>query len=654
MEEKNNIIATVEAPVSAQADKKSVDAAPKKQKVTRSRKKVVAPVEEPKEVQSEKKEENNPQVENHKASKAHNKQKSAPVQPADKQPATDNAAQTVPVSEAETKPAERPVEKAERPVEKTERPVEKAEKAERSTEKPERNAEKSERPTDKTEHPVDRQPAPKPIPKMPTNLLIRDFCDLANNGSRIPLLNDQQIQQLPYEDAYQRNLILEAVISNVLDYDIVLSDTNIWLELLVGHTSSHSDPRVNARLMFERQLEFISRMAKKIGGKFMIMSETYEEVDRFATMQEPTDYKVADWKDEALCRNVAARLAKRRMLIQQKENRLRIEGIGSESHHAAFADPAIIRRTVELFAEGKKVLLLTNDASVGIRSLGMCDDLQRTNKISDEEWREVYEPQRPMVLTMDDLKLLDQFTRQYHFLMVAAGRQWMQDVTMRKPVVIDKPLELWLDGFRPGDRHERRSDKLEQQRRQEQERKEQERREQERKEQQRLEEERRAAEKQARREEQERREQENRERKEQNRLEQQRREEQRRAERERAAAERAARQAAEEERRRQNEAPAAEAAPADATPVTETVEAPAAQVEVAPAAEPQATEPTAAAQPQAAAAEPAAESADVQAESQAEATAVTLPPLSPEMMELMGPQKKKPTRRGGRRRKADA
>ena len=71
--------------------------------------------------------------------------------------------------------------------------------------------------------------------------------------------------------------------------------------------------------MFERQLEFISKMCKKIGGKFMIMSETYEEVDRFATMQEPTDYKLADWKDPALCLNVAARLAKRLMLFQQKE-----------------------------------------------------------------------------------------------------------------------------------------------------------------------------------------------------------------------------------------------------------------------------------------------------------------------------------------------
>jgi flagellar biosynthesis GTPase FlhF len=569
MEEQNNTIASVDAPVDAANVQPAVDAAPKKKKVTRSRKKVVAP-----EAKEETKIEATPEVKN-------------------EEPTVENkttAKKTAKSSKIEVaKEAEKPVEK----------------------------------------------PATKPIPKMPTNLVIRDFCDLANSGGYIPLLSDQQIQQLTYEEAYERNLIFEAILSNVLDYDIVLSDTNIWLELLVGHTSSHSDPRVNARLMFERQLEFLSKMCKKIGGKFTIMSETYEEVDRFATMQEPTDYKLADWKDPALCLNVAARLAKRLMLYQQKENRLRIEGIGSESHHGSFADPAIIRRTVELFAMGKKVLLLTNDASVAIRSLGMCDDLQRTNEIGDAEWREIYEPQRPMVLTMDDLKLLDQYTRQYHFLTLAAGRQWMQDVQMRQPTQLEKPLSLWIEGFRPGDRRERRSDKLEQQKkeyekqRQEQARLEQERKEQERKEQARLEQERREAEKQARREEQERREQENRERKEQARLEQQRREEQRRADRERAAAEKAARIAAEEEARRlqasqsitelddkNNEVMVAE------TAVEDNVDAH--KQELAPA-------------------ESTTE----------EVQTIELPPLSPEMMELMGPSssEKKRTRRGGRRRK---
>ena len=579
MEEQNNTIASVDAPVDAANVQPAVDAAPKKKKVTRSRKKVVAP-----EAKEETKIEAAPDVKN-------------------EEPTVENkttAKKTAKSSKQEVaKEVEKPVEKpATKPVEK---------------------------------------PATKPIPKMPTNLVIRDFCDLANSGGYIPLLSDQQIQQLSYEEAYERNLIFEAIISNVLDYDIVLSDTNIWLELLVGHTSSHSDPRVNARLMFERQLEFISKMCKKIGGKFTIMSETYEEVDRFATMQEPTDYKLADWKDPALCLNVAARLAKRLMLYQQKENRLRIEGIGSESHHASFADPAIIRRTVELFAMGKKVLLLTNDASVAIRSLGMCDDLQRTNEISDAEWREVYEPQRPMVLTMDDLKLLDQYTRQYHFLTLAAGRQWMQDVQIRKPAQIEKPLALWAEGFRPGDRRERRSDRLEQQKkeyekqRQEQERKEQARLEQERKEQNRLEQERREAEKQARREEQERREQENRERKEQARLEQQRREEQRReeqrrADRERAAAEKALRLAAEEEARKQ-QAAAEQAAKAEEASV---VVAPSETVIETPVQD-------------ATPVEPAKEEVPV----------IELPPLSPEMMELMGPSSsdKKRTRRGGRRRK---
>lgn len=568
MEEQNNTIASVEAPVDAANVQPAVDAAPKKKKVTRSRKKVVAP-----------------------EAKEETKNEAAPEEKIE-EPAVEN------------KTAEKKPEKASKKetVKEIEKPVEK--------------------------------PAVKPIPKMPKNLVIRDFCDLANSGGYIPLLSDQQIQQLTYEEAYERDLIFEAIISNVLDYDIVLSDTNIWLELLVGHTSSHSDPRVNARLMFERQLEFISKMCKKIGGKFTIMSETYEEVDRFATMQEPTDYKLADWKDPALCLNVAARLAKRLMLYQQKENRLRIEGIGSESHHSSFADPAIIRRTVELFAQGKKVLLLTNDASVAIRSLGMCDDLQRTNEIGDVEWREIYEPQRPMVLTMDDLKLLDQYTRQYHFLTLAAGRQWMQDVQMRQPVQIEKPLSLWIEGFRPGDRRERRSDKLEQQKkeyekqRMEQERKEQERKEQERREQAKLEQERREAEKQARREEQERREQENRERKEQARLEQQRREEQRRADRERAAAEKAARLAAEEEARKQQTIQTA----ADQT----------AQVENDSVAETPAEAPLQDVTPIESPVE--------------EAPVIELPPLSPEMMELMGPSssEKKRTRRGGRRRKTTA
>ena len=569
MKKNNQKNTTVEAPEQvAVNDAPMVDAAPKK-RTSRSRKKVVAPVEkeEIKNVETPAVVEA-PVVENQAPEVTTEEVKAAPVAEAEK---------------AEEKPAEVTIET--KPEQKQEQPA----------------------PVQQNQQPQQQRPTVKPAPRMPNNLIIKDFCDLANSGSRIPLLNDQQIQQLTYEDATERYMIMEAILANVLDYDIVLSDTNIWLELLIGHTSSHSDPRVNARLQFERQLEFISKMMKRIGGKFMIMSETYEEVDRFATMQEPTDYKVADWKDEILCRNVAARLAKRLMLSQQKENRLRIEGIGSESHHAAFADPAIIRRTVELFAEGKKVLLLTNDASVGIRSLGMCDDLQRTNGVDDKTWRTVYEPQRPMVLTMDDLKLLDQYTRQYHFLMMAAGRQWMQDVEMREAITLEKPLKLWMEGFRPGDRHERRSDRLEQQRREEQKRQEQEKREQEKAEQKRLEQEKR-----------EKAEQEKRERIEREKAEQQRREEQRKADRERAAAEKA---------RKAEEAANAAKSENDA-PVAATEETPApapAEQQVSADANPVASE---------------------------EAPAGSFGATA-EMMDLIAPQggeKKSRTRRGGRRR----
>ena len=375
---------------------------------------------------------------------------------------------------AETKPAEEPtvpeaLAETPQPAEaQEETPAEKP--AKKRTTRKKKTAEVPPAPEALAEEPAKAPEAPAPqepqkpqkpqepqkpitIPPM-QSIKVRDFCDLMSQGGKIPFLSDQQIQMLTWEDAQRRCEQLEHILLAVLDYDIVLSDTNIWLELLVGHSSSHSDPRVNARLQFERQLESLSKMMKRIGGRFMVMSETYEEIDRFATAQEPVNYKDADWNDEALCRNVAARLAKRLMLAQQKENRLRIEGIGSECHHASFADPAIIRRTVELFAIGKKVLLLTNDTSVGIRSLGMCDDLQRVNDIDDRTWRTVYEPQRPMVLTMDDLKLLDTYMRQYYYLSTAAGRTWMQDAQQREPVVLDTPLQLWLEGFRPGSRKE--------------------------------------------------------------------------------------------------------------------------------------------------------------------------------------------------------
>ncbi len=295
----------------------------------------------------------------------------------------------------------------------------------------------------------------KPLPPCPT-LVIHNIVELVNAPSRQFLLTDQQIQQLSAEEAARRFRWIEGTLALVLDYDIVISDTNIWLELLTGHTSSHSDPRFNCRLQFERQLEFISKLTRHRSGRFMMMSETYEEIDRFASQMEPQSHSDSDFSDDDVCRNIAARLAKRLILSQQRENRLRIEGIGAESHHSAFADPAIIRRCVELFAQGRRVLLLTNDASVAIRSMGMCDDLQRTNGIDDETWDNIYAPLRPMVMTMDDLKAIDAYTRQYHFLQMATGKAWMEDVPrqMRKNDVA--PLTLWMEGFRPGDRHPER------------------------------------------------------------------------------------------------------------------------------------------------------------------------------------------------------
>ena len=172
----------------------------------------------------------------------------------------------------------------------------------------------------------------------------------------------------------------------------------------------------NVKLQYERQLEFISKLCTYRGGRFMMMAETYEEIDRFACLMEPQNHKDADFSDNIVYLNAAARMAKRLILQQQRENRLHIDGIGAESHHASFADPAIIRRVTELFAKGKKVLLLTNDASVAIRTIGVCDDLQRHNNISDEEWKKQYAPLRPMVFTFDDLRLLENYTRQYHFI----------------------------------------------------------------------------------------------------------------------------------------------------------------------------------------------------------------------------------------------
>ena len=305
-------------------------------------------------------------------------------------------------------------------------------------------------------------PEPLPLP----NITIHNIIELQQAPMRAIILSDAQIQVLSMDEIIKRHKFLQETLANVLDYDVVISDTNVWLELLFGkapsgQTSAGGDAKPSAqpqRLLYERQLEFISKMCAYRGGRFMMMSETYEEIDRFACLLDPQNYKDADFSDNSVCLNAAARLAKRLILQQQRENRLRIDGIGAESHHASFADPAIVRRVTELFAEGKKVLLLTNDASVAIRTMGVCDDLQRYNNISDEEWKKQYAPLRPMVFTFDDLRLLEYYTRQYHFIQIAAGQPWMCDVEPAMHHAEVAPLTLCEASFVAGDK--RKTDNL--------------------------------------------------------------------------------------------------------------------------------------------------------------------------------------------------
>lgn len=302
-------------------------------------------------------------------------------------------------------------------------------------------------------------PEPLPLP----NITIHNIIELQQAPMRAIILSDAQIQLLSMDEILKRHKFLQETLANVLDYDVVVSDTNVWLELLFGKAPSgqataNNDANAKTaaqpqRLLYERQLEFISKMCSYRGGRFMMMSETYEEIDRFACLLDPQNYKDADFSDNNVCLNAAARLAKRLILQQQRENRLRIDGIGAESHHASFADPAIIRRVTELFAEGKKVLLLTNDASVAIRTMGVCDDLQRYNNISDEDWNKHYVPLRPMVFMFEDLRLLESYTRQYHFIQMASGQPWMCDI---EPAIHREevaPLTMCDDAFVPGDKH---------------------------------------------------------------------------------------------------------------------------------------------------------------------------------------------------------
>ena len=312
---------------------------------------------------------------------------------------------------------------------------------------------------EKEQAPVAEVIVQKPLP-LP-NITIHNIIELQQAPMRAIILNDQQMQTLTMEEIIKRHRFLQETLTNVLDYDVVISDTNIWLELLLGKPMPNqlaTPLGANVKLQYERQLEFISKLCTYRGGRFMMMAETYEEIDRFACLMEPQNHKEADFSDSIVYLNAAARMAKRLILQQQRENRLHIDGIGAESHHASFADPAIIRRVAELFAKGKKVLLLTNDASVAIRTIGVCDDLQRHNNISDEDWKKQYAPLRPMVFTFDDLKLLENYTRQYHFVQIASGQPWMCDVESSMHRAEVAPLSLCEASFAAGDK--RKTDNL--------------------------------------------------------------------------------------------------------------------------------------------------------------------------------------------------
>lgn len=272
---------------------------------------------------------------------------------------------------------------------------------------------------------------------------------------------------------------------------------------------------------------------------------------------------------------------------------------------------------------------MTNDASVAIRSLGMCDDLQRINNIDDQTWDRVYAPIRPMAITMDDLKQLDNFTRQYHFLMQAAGAAWFQDLAVQAPRESVEVLKIDENLFRPGDKHERRSDRQAQQKA-EQERKDQQA------EQQKMAEQR----KQIQAEQQKLAEQRKQLQAEQQKLAEQRKEEQRKAQ-QKADQERRDEQKRREEQRREDQRKNQQQKQNAEVPAAELVEsavAPA-SVEEKPAAAPVAEVPAESAPiAEAPVAEPVAEN-------------VPLPTFSPEDQELFAaPSPKKRTHRGGRRR----
>ena len=134
---------------------------------------------------------------------------------------------------------------------------------------------------------VEVQIIPEPLP-LP-NITIHNIIELQQAPMRAIILSDAQIQLLSMDEIIKRHKFLQETLANVLDYDVVISDTNVWLELLFGKAPSGQTPAGGdakpaaqpQRLLYERQLEFISKMCAYRGGRFMMMSETYEEIDRF-------------------------------------------------------------------------------------------------------------------------------------------------------------------------------------------------------------------------------------------------------------------------------------------------------------------------------------------------------------------------------------
>ena len=107
---------------------------------------------------------------------------------------------------------------------------------------------------------VEVQIIPEPLP-LP-NIAIHNIIELQQAPMRAIILSDAQIQLLSMDEIIKRHKFLQETLANVLDYDVVISDTNVWLELLFGkapsgQTAAGGDAKPAAqpqRLLYERQL----------------------------------------------------------------------------------------------------------------------------------------------------------------------------------------------------------------------------------------------------------------------------------------------------------------------------------------------------------------------------------------------------------------